>query len=102
MFFLFNLLISIGISIVDTILGLGFLSTLYMIAILIPALSIGARRLHDTGKSGWWQLLYLLPIVGTIVMIIFLVLDSDKDNEYGPNSKSADASATPVSGATPV
>ena len=47
-------------------------------------LAAGARRLHDTGRSGWWQLLYLIPIIGFIVVIIFLAQDSQEgDNDWG-------------------
>jgi len=48
------------------------------------------RRLHDTGKSGWWLLIVLVPIVGPIVLLVFYVLDSQPGaNEYGPNPKLA-------------
>ncbi|MCQ2290645.1 MAG: DUF805 domain-containing protein [Muribaculaceae bacterium] len=58
------------------------------IVFLIPVLSSGARRLHDTGRSGWWQLLQFIPIVGIIILIIWWVEDSNPNqNEYGPNPK---------------
>ena len=58
------------------------------IALFIPGLSVAVRRLHDTGRSGWWLLLGCLPIIGTIILIIFFVIDSEPgDNEYGPNPK---------------
>ena len=58
------------------------------IALIIPNLAVGARRLHDTGRSGWWQLLQLLPIVGIIVLIVFWVQDSNAgENQYGANPK---------------
>ena len=58
------------------------------IALIIPTLAVGARRLHDTGRSGWWQLLQLLPIVGTIILIVFWVQDSNAgENQYGANPK---------------
>ena len=93
MFALFNFLISIGLSIIDNVIGTattsgGLLSGLYSLAVLIPALAVGARRLHDTGRSGWWQLIGLLPCVGWIVLIIFYVQDSQPGaNQYGPNPK---------------
>lgn len=71
---------------------------LYGLAVLIPSLAVGARRLHDTGKSGWWQLVVLIPFLGAIVLIIFWVLDTEaKDNQYGPNPKevSTQPSVTP-------
>lgn len=57
------------------------------IALLVPSYAVGARRLHDTGRSGWWQLLQL-TCVGTIVLIIWWCEDSHEDNEYGPCPKS--------------
>ena len=81
------------------------LETLYALAILVPSLAVGARRLHDIGKSGWWQLLVLIPIVGWIVLIVFFVLDSEpKDNQYGSNPKGGSmpvAKSDPVASETP-
>lgn len=89
MFILFYFIVSIILGIVDGVLGLQILGLLFSLASLVPSLAIGARRLHDTGRSGWWQLLYLIPLIGLIIMIIFLVQDSHPDNEYGPNPKAA-------------
>ncbi len=53
------------------------------IIILLPSLAVGARRLHDTGRSGWWQLLYL-TIIGIIILIVWWVADGDKkNNKFG-------------------
>lgn len=95
MFVLFNILISIVLSIVERVTGLysvdngvGFLTSIYSLAILIPSISVGVRRLHDTGKSGWWILLNLVPFIGWLVLIAFYVTDSDAgSNKYGPNPK---------------
>lgn len=57
---------------------------------LAPSISIAARRLHNTGRSGWWQLISVVPLIGIIVLIVFLVQDSKQDNEYGPNPKTAE------------
>ena len=55
---------------------------------VIPTLAVGARRLHDIGRTGWWQLIGLVPFIGVLVLIIFFVLDSNPgDNKYGPNPK---------------
>ena len=67
--------------------GTGPIQGLIQLALLVPTLAAGARRLHDTGRSGWWQLIGLIPIVGWIVLIVFFVQDSHPDNEYGPNPK---------------
>ena len=67
--------------------GTGPIQGLIQLALLVPTLAAGARRLHDTGRSGWWQLIGLIPIVGWIVLIVFFVQDSHPDNQYGPNPK---------------
>ncbi|HYD55562.1 MAG TPA: DUF805 domain-containing protein [Burkholderiales bacterium] len=93
MFFLMNLLIAMGIGIVEAIIGLGgILGILYALALLIPGIAVSVRRLHDTGRSGWWLLIGFIPFIGWIVVLVFMVLDSQPgDNEYGPNPKAATA-----------
>ncbi|MBR4466013.1 DUF805 domain-containing protein [bacterium] len=55
---------------------------------LVPGITVAVRRLHDTGRTGWWLLLFFLPVIGHIILIIFYLIDSDPgDNEYGPNPK---------------
>jgi uncharacterized membrane protein YhaH (DUF805 family) len=57
---------------------------------LLPSIAVGARRLHDIGRTGWWQLIVLVPVIGVIVLLIFYVMDGDPgSNEYGPNPKGA-------------
>ncbi|WP_105254244.1 DUF805 domain-containing protein [Pseudoalteromonas sp. T1lg75] len=90
MFILFYLIFAIVAVILDVVLGFESmpLTNVYSLALFIPSLAIGARRLHDTGRSGWWQLLYFLPLIGFIVLIIFFVQDSqDGDNDHGANPK---------------
>jgi uncharacterized membrane protein YhaH (DUF805 family) len=60
------------------------LSLLVSLAFLLPNIAVGARRFHDIGKSGWWILIGLVPLVGTLVLIYFFVQPSDDANEYGP------------------
>jgi uncharacterized membrane protein YhaH (DUF805 family) len=69
MFVLFNLVISIALSIVLGLVHLSSLSGLYSLAVLLPSLGIGVRRLHDIGKSGWWLLIALVPILGALYLI---------------------------------
>lgn len=91
MFFLFNILISIGLGFITGLIGgifdigLGLsnaVSLIYSLFIFIPSIAVAIRRMHDTGHSGWW---ILLPVVN----IIFLCLESHpNENEYGINPKS--------------
>ncbi|MGB0937585.1 MAG: DUF805 domain-containing protein [Colwellia sp.] len=80
-------LINILIQVVLALLGFDIIAAIISLLLIIPSISVTARRLHDTGRSGWWQLIYFVPLIGLIVMIVFLVQDSVDDNEYGPNPK---------------
>jgi uncharacterized membrane protein YhaH (DUF805 family) len=101
MFVLMNIVVSIIVGIVGSIIGTKILSDLYVLAVLIPSIAVGIRRLHDTGKSGWWILIGLIPIIGTIIFIVFACQDSQPgDNAYGPNPKGM--SSTPPSAPAPV
>jgi uncharacterized membrane protein YhaH (DUF805 family) len=56
----------------------------------IPGLAVTVRRLHDTGRSGWWVLVGLIPVIGFIILLVFMVLDSQPaSNQWGPNPKEA-------------
>ncbi|WP_219834004.1 DUF805 domain-containing protein [Paenibacillus sp. R14(2021)] len=89
MFILFNILMSIALTIVDHMLGTyRVLSMLYSLAVIVPSIAVMVRRLHDTGRSGWWYLLVLIPFVGGIILLVFACQDSDPgSNRYGPNPK---------------
>ncbi len=64
------------------------LYVLYTLAVLIPSLAVSVRRLHDTGRSGFWLLLAFVPIIGGLVLLVFYALDSQPgENQYGPNPK---------------
>jgi len=64
---------------------------LVALALLVPGLAVGARRLHDTGKSGWLLLIGVIPLIGGIVLLVFFVQDSQPgDNQYGPSPKGAE------------
>lgn len=68
--------------------GIGPIYGFYMLAMIIPALAVIVRRLHDVGKSGWMYLIIFIPIVGLIWLMILLVSDSDVgENQYGQNPK---------------
>jgi uncharacterized membrane protein YhaH (DUF805 family) len=96
-FVLFVVLVSIVLTFIDNMtgtynrdVGLGLLSGVFSLAMLVPSLAVTVRRLHDTGRSGWWILLAFIPLVGEIVLLVFMVLDSQPGtNEYGPSPKDA-------------
>jgi uncharacterized membrane protein YhaH (DUF805 family) len=69
----------------------GTFSFILYAALFLPSLAVAVRRLHDTTRSGWWVLLALIPVIGTIVLIIFYVQDSHPDNKYGPSPKAVTA-----------
>ena len=94
-FVLINLIIAFSLSFVDQLTGtfnaesgLGLLSGIYNLAVLIPSIAVGFRRLHDTGRSAWWLLLLLIPVVGLIVIIVFFAQDGQQEeNKYGSSPK---------------
>ena len=94
-FTLFNFLALFVLAIVDSVIGgfnpeagIGLLGGIYSLAILIPNIAVSVRRLHDTDRSGWWLLIYLIPLIGALVLLIFMVQDSQtSDNPYGLNPK---------------
>jgi uncharacterized membrane protein YhaH (DUF805 family) len=104
-FVLFNFIISIAIGIVESALlgGSSFLGLIYSLAVLIPGIAVGARRLHDIGKSGWWMLIGLVPLVGWIILIVFYATDSQGGaNMYGPDPKeNVSAPEAPIPPVTP-
>jgi len=78
-FFLFCFLVSLALGMVSNTISL-----LFSLGTLLPSLAVGARRLHDTDRSGWWQLLWIIPVIGWIVMIVFLVQEGEPaDNQFG-------------------
>ena len=95
MFVLFNIIFGIAAVILDNVLGTaikdlgyGLFYFLYALAVLIPSLAVGARRLHDVGKSGWFLLIALIPIIGAIWLLVLLCTGGNAgENEYGPNPK---------------
>ena len=96
MFTLVNIAVSMLLAFVDNSFGMtvaygvGMLSSLYGLVVLIPSLAVAVRRLHDTGRSGWWWLISLVPLIGAVVLLIFATQDSQPgSNKYGPNQKGA-------------
>ncbi|WP_176584029.1 DUF805 domain-containing protein [Priestia megaterium] len=78
MFILFNFIIWCVLSAIELITDMPpFLRIVYLVAIFIPSLAVTARRLHDIGRSGWWQLISIIPIAGVICLLILLCLRSE-------------------------
>jgi uncharacterized membrane protein YhaH (DUF805 family) len=98
-FVLFNIIVAVVLSLIDTLLGtfnfmqgVGLLSGLYALAVLIPTLAVTVRRLHDIDRTGWWIFINLIPLIGFIVLLVFAVTDGTPgSNRYGPNPKGATA-----------
>lgn len=97
-FSLINTLLSILFLILDTAIfpretrniGIGPVSILFSLALFIPSIAVAARRLHDTGRSGWYWWLGVIPIIGTILLLVYFLEDSKSGtNLYGPNPKEA-------------
>lgn len=90
MFALVNLVVSIVLLFVGRAIGFDYLQSVYALAVLLPTLGVSVRRLHDTGRSGWWLLIGLVPIVGAIVLLVFFCIEGGpSENQYGANPKFA-------------
>ena len=94
MFTLFSVIIFFVLAAINVSAGIfpeteqPVLVSLYGLATVIPSISVTVRRLHDTGRSGWWYLIVLIPIIGSIVYLVWTVQDSHPgENKYGPNPK---------------
>ena len=96
MFTLVNVIISLSLVMIDGKMGVsifddiayGYLTLFYSLAVFIPGLAVTVRRLHDIGKSGWWYLVGLIPLIGGIWLLILLVTEGvPQENEYGSNPK---------------
>ena len=75
---LFALLVSLGLSLIgDTFSGI------FSLAIFLPSIAVAARRLHDIDRGGWWQLVALIPVVGWIIMLYWLVQPPKEPNRFG-------------------
>ncbi len=96
-FVLFNVIVSLVLSAVDALLGtfssasnVGLLSGIYGLAVIVPSIAVSVRRLHDIDRTGWWVLIGLVPVIGTIVLLVFAVLEGTPgENRFGPNPKAS-------------
>lgn len=97
---LFLVLTNLAVAVIDLALmngdfdrfiangGGGIVGLIWILVTILPALAVLVRRLHDTGKSGWWALIGFIPLAGVIVLLVFTVLDSDAgENKYGVSPK---------------
>lgn len=93
--YLFNTIVAMVLNILTAAThsnAVQILLVIFGLAVLIPGLAVTARRLHDTGRTGWWILIGLVPLVGAIVLLVFIVGDSQPGpNAYGPPVKNVDA-----------
>ena len=84
-FALFNGIAMIVLSILDGIIGTeGIIAAVYILAVLIPGIAVAFRRLHDTDRTGWWILIILIPLIGPLVFLYFMVSGGDAGaNRFG-------------------
>ena len=89
MFVLLNFLIMLGLCalLINEIIGLNLIYV-FAAVIFIPSLSVTVRRLHDTNRSAWWLLLPVIPVLGELVFLVFMVLEGKPErNRFGPDPK---------------
>jgi uncharacterized membrane protein YhaH (DUF805 family) len=83
MFILIHFVVSILLVIVDSLITGGILIVLYSVVMIVPIISATTRRLHDTGRTGWWQLVYFIPAIGGLILLFLVILGSeDYNNPY--------------------
>ncbi|MFT3793207.1 DUF805 domain-containing protein [Flavobacterium sp.] len=101
MFVLFYCIFMVVATMIDGGLGInigpspyGYITVAYLLAMIVPSIAVAVRRLHDVGKSGWFILVCLIPVIGSIWLLVLLAKEGDAvDNQYGPNPKGTNALA---------
>jgi uncharacterized membrane protein YhaH (DUF805 family) len=93
MFLLFNIIVIAVLGGIDAAIGtFPILYGIYALGVLCPSVGVSIRRLHDTGKSGWWLFISLVPIIGGLWFLYLMVIDGNPgDNQYGPSPKAGAA-----------
>ena len=94
-FTLVNVLVNLVMGIIDRVIGsvmqmdnFGFFSVISALFIMIPSIAVTVRRLHDSGRTGWWALIAFVPVIGILVLLYFLIQDSEEgSNQYGVSPK---------------
>lgn len=93
-FFLFSILCNVVLSFIDRGLfggmaggeGVGILGALFSLAVLLPSIAVGVRRMHDQDRTGWWLLIAFVPLIGALVLLYFYVQKgTEGPNQYGPD-----------------
>ncbi len=88
-FALFSVIASSILTVIDTAIfgsDFGVLGPIFSLAVLVPSIAVGVRRLHDLGRSGWWLLIILIPLIGFLILLYFFVQKgTDGPNEHGPD-----------------
>lgn len=98
-FVLFNIIFLLILTFVDRAIGtynmqsgVGVLTSIYWLAVLIPGIAVAVRRLHDIGRSGWWLLIVFIPAIGPLILLVMMLFNSQPGpNAYGPNPKEVSA-----------
>ncbi|MEV4333643.1 DUF805 domain-containing protein [Streptomyces sp. NPDC049597] len=94
MFYLIQVIVLLALAGVGLAIESDIPYMIYVLATLIPTFAVSFRRLHDTGHSGWWILIGLIPLVGSIILLVFLASEGQFEaNKYGENPKLAPAAA---------
>jgi len=101
-FGLFALIVYVVAAIIDAAAGISVFTIIVALALFLPSLAVTVRRLHDTGRSGWWILIGLIPLVGGLVLLVFECQDSQPgSNNYGPSPKDVGPDSPRSGQATP-
>ena len=80
---LFAFIVAVVATIIDMAIGSRIVSLITTLALLLPGIAVGFRRLHDVGRSGWWILIALVPFIGAIVLLVFALQPSEGPNRFG-------------------
>ncbi|MCF3960864.1 DUF805 domain-containing protein [Streptomyces fuscigenes] len=96
MFFLVNVVVGIVLGVLDLAIHSQIPAGVYGLATLLPSLAVGCRRLHDTDRTGWWQLLLLIPLLGSIALIVLCAVEGTQgSNRHGPRPVASTGRAVP-------
>ena len=89
------ILVGIGANLIDLAIGAPVFSAITGLGLLLPNIAVSIRRLHDTDRSGWWILIWLIPLIGLIVLLVFYLQQGDPgENRFRPPPTTTTATAT--------